>query len=1064
MSPIFAFLFDITGFHPRWGCGKEWTESPWIGWVHIVSDSAIFLAYFAVPIVVAWFVLGRSNIRFPRVFWFFLGLVFFSCGTAHLIEVILFYSPIYYASGLTKVVTAIVSCVGVVVLARVMPHALQLKTPEELDKERLERKQVEDTLEQERYLFHLLLEHLPEVIYFKDAEGRFLRISRTLAHRLGLDDPLEAIGKSDSDFFPPEYADQAQRDEQKLMESGISLIGKQENPHWPDGTVQWVLTTKVPLESSTGEVLGTFGVSHDITPLKKSQQRLQESEERYAVAVKGSSDGLWDWEVNSDVVHFSPRFKELMGFAEDEMENRFQDWEARLHPEDHAPTLRAIRTHLKGKEPYDVEYRLKMKSGEYRWFRARGQAVWDKDGNPTRMAGSISDITDRKDVEIALREAMHAAEAANRAKSDFLANMSHEIRTPMNAIIGLTELVIGSELTTVQKDYLATVLQSAESLMDIINEILDFSKIEAGKLQLEHEPFSLREELGDALKALGIRAHDKNIELAWQVTPDVPDALKGDSVRIRQIVVNLVGNAIKFTETGEVVFQVTCEAQTETEARLQFQVTDTGEGIPPEKLESIFRAFEQVDASTTRKHGGTGLGLSISARLIELMDGQIGVESKPGEGSRFYFTVCLPRASEEELATRPRSITVLEDVPVLIVDDNKTNCLIVQELLGGWKMKTATASGAKEALDLLQSRHAQGSGFQVLITDVNMPEIDGFTLIEQIRNQAEFANLVIIALTSGAREEDVERASKLSVAAELLKPVKPSELLDAMVEVITSPDNGTAPKPTPEVELPSLNKMEVLLVEDGDANRKLALGLLNKWGLNVTVAVNGKEAVDLFEPNRFDVILMDVQMPEMDGHEATQRIRELEKETGGHVLIVGLTAHAMKGDRDRCISSGMDHYVAKPIRAEELHQILSEPELAPRREVPKPKEQTPPSPESSVVDWVLARKHVQNDEDLLVIMIEAASEEAPQLMNQLRESLQKKDSITARRMAHTLLGTMNFFGAEGAQWAAQMELLAKESKLEEVQEILPSLESALSELLREIQERASRRDFGNSSE
>jgi two-component system sensor histidine kinase/response regulator len=494
----------------------------------------------------------------------------------------------------------------------------------------------------------------------------------------------------------------------------------------------------------------------------------------------------------------------------------------------------------------------------------------------------------------------------------------------MNAIIGLTELVLETDLTTTQRGYLSTVLESGESLMSIINQILDFSKIEAGKIDLESVAFNLREEVGDTMKSLGMRAHRKQLELAWHADANVPAYVVGDPSRLRQVLVNLTGNAIKFTKSGEVVLNVACESSEPGNVELHFSISDTGVGISNEKLESIFSKFEQADTSTTREFGGTGLGLSISSSLVGLMGGQIWVESELGKGSTFHFTIPLPVAEEPASATRPPSPEKLDGMRALLIDDNATNRLILDEVLKGWGILSMTAESGHRAIEIMLRQCKEDKPIDLVLTDINMPEMDGFQLAEQIREEKQIAQTPIIALTSGDRIGDPAHVERLGIHAELMKPVKQSELLETILEVI-APGNvelGTAEKPGVSDATPQTPALNVLLAEDGLANQKLAVGLLNMWGHQVTVAKNGRIAVDLWREGNFDLILMDLQMPELDGIEATKLIRRLEKETGGHIPIIAMTAHAVKGFREKCLDSGMDSYISKPVRKQQLYDEL----------------------------------------------------------------------------------------------------------------------------------------------
>jgi PAS domain S-box-containing protein len=644
-----------------------------------------------------------------------------------------------------------------------------------------------------------------------------------------------------------------------------------------------------------------------------------------------------------------------------------------------------------------------------------------------------------------LESARQTAESASRAKSTFLANMSHEIRTPLNAVIGMTELVLKSSLTAQQRGYLMTVKDSGEVLLAVINDILDFSKIEAGKLELDQDAFDLRQRLGDTVKSFALRAHQRGLELTYYIHPDVPRWVTGDYPRLRQIVVNIVGNAIKFTDQGEVGLEVTLESSWKDEVELHFLVRDTGIGVPEDKRTTIFEMFEQADSATTRRHTGSGLGLAIASRLVALMHGQIWVESDVGRGSRFHFLVRLgmSRTPPEPRASRPEC---LEEMRVLVVDDNGTNRHILEETLRSWNMAADAAPGADEALAMLRQASGAGQPYRLVVSDAHMPGTDGFGLADQIRRDPAIREARLLMLTSGDRPEDVTRCQELGIDGYLLKPVRPSDLLEA-IEIalgIAAPPLRTSDETAPP--LPHLAGLRVLLAEDSPVNQQLAVALLQHQGHSVSVVTNGRDAVTASESQEFDVILMDVQMPQMDGLEATARIRAGEQSTGKRRPIIAMTAHALKGDRERCLQAGMDAYVAKPIRAEELLDTIDA--LCSDRATRPPgnADDLPASANDlpAAVDWDHLRKILCSSPDALKAVVQAAMTEIPQLMDTIRTAVASRDAAQLRLAAHTLKGTVQYFGASGVvQLAGQLEAMGKEADLQQAPTCLAALEAEI---------------------
>jgi signal transduction histidine kinase/DNA-binding response OmpR family regulator len=642
-------------------------------------------------------------------------------------------------------------------------------------------------------------------------------------------------------------------------------------------------------------------------------------------------------------------------------------------------------------------------------YRQLEQALIQRERLNTELRALTEDL-DRKVRErtVELVAATNVAEEANQAKSEFLANMSHEIRTPLNGIIGMTELALDTTLSFEQREYLTMVKSSADALLSILNDILDFSKIEMRKLELEQIPFSIRDHLADVLKPLALRAEQKDLEVVCHVLPDVPNVAVGDPGRLRQVLVNLVGNAIKFTERGQILVQVETTSKTDDTMQLHFFVSDSGIGVPSEKQKAIFEPFKQADGSTTRRFGGTGLGLAISSTLVELMGGRIWVESAPLEGSTFHFTVSLgiTDARPEPPATN------LTDLPVLIVDDNGVNRRVLQDLLIRWKMRPTVVDSGAAALGVLAEASERGQPFALVLLDANMPEMDGFEVARRISATPTLGGATIMMLSSSGQYGESNKCTEVGIATHLTKPVDQRELLSAIARALAREPGQRVALPTSMLptELPE-RRLHVLLAEDNAVNQRLAASLLKRRGHKVTIAGNGREAVAAVSAQPFDVVLMDVQMPEMGGFEATAAIRALEIDRrAARLPIVAMTAHAMKGDRERCLDAGMDEYLTKPLDPRHLCALVEQmaggaPAGDPRREL------------ATMPTQVLAR--VGGDRELLAEISRLFVDDAPRHLQNIREALDTRNGESLRRAAHGLKGAAANFEADGVVNAAR---------------------------------------------
>ncbi len=955
-----------------------------------------------------------------------------------------------------------------------------------------DRKRGEEELRESQQRFQELVESINDFIWEVDTNGTYTYVSPSVTKLLGYL-PEEMLGKTPFDFMPPDEAQRVATVFGTLLAELKPLECLENRNINKNGHLVVLETSGSPCYNDQGTFSGYRGLDRDITDRKKAGK----SEQMFRLIVETANEGIQVLNDQGRIVFVNPTMAAMLGYGPEEMLGRVvTDF---IHPEDIEESHRR-RQQRRGNIRGTYERRQPHKNGATVWTRVSVTPIVDQEGLFSGSFAMISDITRIKEAEAELTRAMHRAEHANKAKSLFLANMSHEIRTPMNGVIGMAGLLMETPLTEEQRGYAETLLSSAESLLNLLNDILDFSKIEAGRLDMECLEFDLQYLLEDFAASMAVPAHERGLELICHMEPDVPPLLQGDPTRLRQVLSNLTGNALKFTERGEVVLTVSLAGEREqgtaqgaskeeNDVLLRFSVRDTGMGIPEDKLDMLFEKFSQLNGSITRKFGGTGLGLAISKQLAEMMGGEIGVTSVPGQGSEFWITARFRLQARAEQA-KPELLRDLHDVHVLVVDDNDANRRILLKQLAVLGMRPQQAESGEEALDILDMAHQEGKSFDLAVVDLHMPGIDGEELGKRIKADERFRDIPLVMLTSLGLPGSARRFAELGFVAYLNKPVRQSELFVTLTAVLSGTHRPSATSPIitrhtarermrRQTSLPRLNGL-VLLVEDNQVNQQVALNILHKLGLSADVAANGLEALQAVARQSYDLVLMDVQMPEMDGLSATREIRRLEREPGRlkptrrdrpRLPVIAMTAGAMQQDRNLCLEAGMDDYLDKPVNpmklagklAEWLPEAVGVPGGEPGGEPDMPRGQDPmsrPHPSqpahgtpraAPIWDRAAFMERLMHDEELANDVLQATMNTLPQRIEGLRAALAMGDAPGARLQAHTIKSMAETLGCSGmGAVAAAMEKAAKVGELETVRARMDALRAEFERLQKAV--------------
>ena len=935
-----------------------------------------------------------------------------------------------------------------------------------------EQRKTEKDLAFERDLLRSLLDSIPDHVYFKDQSSRFIVCSKELSDRLGLDSPEGAVGKTDFDFFATEHAQPAFEDEQRIINTGKPVIGKIEKEILKDGSENWVLTSKMPFRSGTGSIIGTFGVSKDVTSLVQTRQELEQAQKKYRDIFEQAVEGIFQTSPSGRFIEANPALARIYGYESAQaLLNQVTDIGKQLYVDQRRRRHFQQLMDRRG-EVHDYESEIFRRDGKKIWIAETGRTVKDEDGKIKYYEGIVEDISERKRAESALQMARDVALESTRLKSIFLANMSHEIRTPMNGIIGMAGLLRRTTLDEEQGHFAVTIEESGLTLLRLINDILDFSKMESGKMTLEKAEFEPSTVVESVAELLTENAQRKGIELIIWIDPSIPQHVIGDATRLRQVLNNLVGNAIKFTTDGEVQILVKPIRTQGNRCRLKFEVQDTGIGIPQEAKRHIFKAFTQADESTTRKFGGTGLGLAISKQLIELMGGKLQVDSEANKGSNFWFSLPFERSRSTPVASHTPN-KYFNGARALIVDDNRSVGELIHKTLRPEGIHCTIVHSSSRARQVVEETQSEGKPFDYLIVDLNVSGNRGLKLCSTIRNIPGGRRIKKILISPVGKKTPSRRLAECDIACVITKPVKRAQLLSGLERARLGERAGSSstlgtlpPEPAPRATI-SYNGTKILVVEDNVVNQSVALHVLKQLGYEGVAANNGLEAIAMLNQAPYTLIFMDCQMPELDGYETTKKIREMEaaaKEEGKpRIRIIAMTANAMEGDRQRCLDVGMDDYISKPIMLPDIEAVLAGLKAPTTDSSEKGNTETLPRLDPAVLAN-FNKLAPEDPYDPLTDLAELFGEEIPKQTKGLEEALAQEDSKIFSRIAHTFKGSANNIGARRlAELCQRLEHWEPELKgsSKEIRSILVEIQTEAEAVLESLADIVAKRNTGS---